>query len=97
MLGIWKKGDSCLKMQLHISVEAEVFIRRERGTDRDQGRGLQSSVQRSTVYSDTASDGPVCSTWFNQPGFTSSRLHGCRSANLLELGCLKVRVCTFQS
>ena len=35
-----KMGDSCLKAHLHFSVEAVVFIRRERGTEqRDQGRG----------------------------------------------------------
>ena len=53
----WKMGDSCLeahlpgrwgahlKAHLHLSVEAEVFIRRERGTEqRDRGRGLERSV-----------------------------------------------------
>ena len=53
-----KMGDSCLeahlpgrwgahlKAHLHLSVEAEVFIRRERGTEqRDQGRGLQSPLR----------------------------------------------------
>ena len=37
--------DSHVKAHPHISVEAEVFIRRERGTEqRDRGRGLESSV-----------------------------------------------------
>ena len=41
-----KIGDSGLKAHLPLSVEAEVFIRRGRGTEqRDQGRGLQSSLQ----------------------------------------------------
>ena len=55
-------GDSRLKAHLQLSVEAEVFIRREKGTEqRDQGRGLQSShVQTSTVHSDKACDSPVC-------------------------------------
>ena len=34
-LAIWKMGDSCLKAHLPLSVEAEVFIRRERGQNRD--------------------------------------------------------------
>ena len=42
----WKMGDFCLKTHLHLSVEAEVFIRRERGPEqRDQGRGLKSSLR----------------------------------------------------
>ena len=40
-----KMGNSCLKAHLHISVEAEVFIRRGKGMEqRDQGRGLKSSL-----------------------------------------------------
>ncbi|XP_054430320.1 propionyl-CoA carboxylase alpha chain, mitochondrial isoform X2 [Pteronotus mesoamericanus] len=39
----WKIGDSCLKA--HLPVEAEVFIRRKRGTEeKDQGRGMKSSL-----------------------------------------------------
>ena len=38
-------GDSCLKPHLHMSAQAEVFIRRERGTEqRGQGKGLKSSL-----------------------------------------------------
>ena len=52
----WKMGDSCCKAHLHISVEAEGLIRRERGTEqRDQGRGLQSSLradEHSPFWSD---------------------------------------------
>ena len=41
-----KIGDSGLKAHLPLSVEAEVFIRRGRGTEqRDQGRGLKGSPQ----------------------------------------------------
>ena len=40
-----KMGDSHLKTHLYNTVEAEVFIRRERGTEqRGQGRGLKSSL-----------------------------------------------------
>ena len=55
-------GDSFLKAHLHISVEAEVFIRRKRKMEeRDQGRGVKSSLkQMSTVHSDKASGGPAC-------------------------------------
>ena len=46
ILAIWKMGDSCPKAHLHLSVEAEAFIRRERGTEqRDQGRGLKGSLR----------------------------------------------------
>ena len=39
-------GDSGHKAHLHLSVEAEAFIKRERGTEqRDRGRGLQISVR----------------------------------------------------
>ena len=39
-------GDSHHKAHLHLSVEAEISIRRERGTEQgDQGRSLQSSVR----------------------------------------------------
>ena len=38
--GHLEDGDSCLKAHLHLSVEAEVFIRRKRGPEQsDQGRG----------------------------------------------------------
>ena len=46
MLTTWKIGDSHLKARLPLSVEAEVSIRRERGTEqRYQGRGLQIPVR----------------------------------------------------
>ena len=45
ILAIWEMGDSCLQAHLHISVEAEVFIRMKRGIEqRDQRRGLESSL-----------------------------------------------------
>ena len=41
----WEDGYSCLKSHFHISVQAEVFIRRERETEpRGQGRELKSPV-----------------------------------------------------
>ena len=41
-----KMEESCLKVHLHISVEAEVFIRRDRRTEqRDEGKGLQRSLR----------------------------------------------------
>ena len=45
MLAIWEMGDCYLTGHFPISLEAEVFRRRERGTEqRNQERGLQSSV-----------------------------------------------------
>ena len=72
-------GDSCLKAHLHLSVEAEVFIRRERGTElRDEGRGLQSSLRAmSTVLSGKASDSLVCVILApRHPDSMSPWLHG---------------------
>ena len=41
-----KMGDSCFKVHLLLSVEAEVSERRQRGTEqRDQGRGFRSSLR----------------------------------------------------
>ena len=55
-------GDSCLKACLHFSVEAAVFIRRERGTEqREKWRGLQSSLRADEhSHSNKAASGPVC-------------------------------------
>ena len=39
-----KMGDSCLKTHLYLSVEAEVFIRRERGTDRLRAGAVKFST-----------------------------------------------------
>ena len=39
----WKMGDSCHKAHLYLSVKADVFIRRKRTEQKDQGRGLKSS------------------------------------------------------
>ena len=36
------------------------------------------------------------SSWFSLPGFTSSWLYGWKSANLLELGCLKSEPVSFE-
>ena len=38
-----KMGDIQFKAQSHISVEAEIFRRRERGTEQRSGKGLTSS------------------------------------------------------
>ena len=82
---IWKMGDSHLKAHLQLSVEAEVFIRRVRGTEhRDQGWGLKSSphadqhslLQRGKWRSGTHH--PDWGSWFH---IVLSR----RSANLLGL------------
>ena len=44
--GHLEDGDSCHIAHLHLSVEAEVFIRRERGREqRDQGRALRSPLR----------------------------------------------------
>ena len=47
MTGMGKEWeDSCFKAHFHFSVQAEVFIRKERGTEqRYQGRGLKSSLR----------------------------------------------------
>ena len=63
MTGMGKEWeDSCFKAHFHFSVQAEVFIRKERGTEqRNQGAGCKVLyVQMSTVHSDKPSDGPVC-------------------------------------
>ena len=45
MPAIWKMRDARLKAHLHLSVEAEVFIRRERGAEqRDQRQELNRSL-----------------------------------------------------
>ena len=58
-----KMEPSCQKAHLHLSVEAENFIRRQRGTEQtDQGKGLRSSLYRltSTIHSEKAVDGLLC-------------------------------------
>ena len=59
----WQIRDSHLKAHLPLSAETEVFIRREREQNEEiTGGGCQVLyVQTSTVRSDEASDGPVCS------------------------------------
>ena len=110
VLAIWKVGDSCLKahlpgdiedsrlkvQHLHISVEAEVFMGRDRGQNKEVKRGAYE-VQTHTVHSCRSSDGRCASSWFNHPDCTSCGLHSWRPANLPELGCLEVGVCTFWS
>ena len=54
-------GDLGYPAHLHLSVEAEVFIRIQRGTKpRDQGREFQVLYMKtSTVTSNKPSDGPA--------------------------------------
>ena len=66
---------------------------------RYQGEGVEKfstcrraqSIQIRTVIILCAS------SWFSHPGSMSSWIHCWRSANLLELRCLRVRVCIFWS
>ena len=72
----WRMGDSCHKAHPHRSVEAEVFIRRERGREqRDQGRELESSpgADKHSPFQ-LANDVQCASSWANHPGFSSSWL-----------------------
>ena len=61
-----RKMDSHLEAHVYLSVEAEVFIMRQKGTELgNQGGDWKVPykvlyVQMSTVHSDKASDGPVC-------------------------------------
>ena len=66
-------GELCHQAHLHISVETEVYLRRERGTEqRDRGGGWQVlPVQTSTVHSNKASDGPCASYRVSRPAFMS--------------------------
>ena len=71
-----KIGGSRVKAHLPLSVEAGVFIRRERGAgQRDQGRGKVLYVQTSTVHSEKAVMVQCASAWFSHPGFLSSWLY----------------------
>lgn len=58
-----KIGDSHLLAPLHLSLEAEVSIRRERGRGQgDRGRGCKVlHLQTSRVHCDETSDGAMCS------------------------------------
>ena len=66
-------GDSCHKAHLHLSVETEVFIRRERETEqRVQERGLKSSLHEDEHKSVLIKRVVVqCAlSWFRHPGST---------------------------
>lgn len=62
ILAIWKMRDSCHTLHVLICVEAEIFIREERGTKRRiKGRSCRIVLmQMSTAHSNQARDGPVC-------------------------------------
>ena len=93
MPAIWKMGDSCPKAHLHLSVEAEAVIRRERGTEqRDQRREFKSSLRADEHSLFRYVMVRCASSWFSHPGSTSFCFHGWRPANLLGLACLKVKV-----
>ena len=103
MPAIWKTGDSGLKAHLHLTVEARVFINKERETEqRDQGRRLKiplcagehSPCWYSKWWSCVHHPGLAILDSHN-PDFMSPCVHSRRSANPLELRCLKVRVCIF--
>ena len=71
--------DSHLKAHLHLSVEAEVFLRRERGTEQgDQGGGLLKSSLCADGHSpfNQASKGLVCVILDTRhPGYMSPWIH----------------------
>ena len=60
MLDIWKVGGSCYKAHLHISVEAEVFIRREKGNKTKIKVGIEKFSTCKWTQSIPVNDGPVC-------------------------------------
>ena len=69
-------GGSRLRAHLPLSVQVEVSIRRERGTEQRSREGLEVLCEpTSTVHSGKASDGPVCVTLVSHPGFTLSQRH----------------------
>ena len=79
-------GGSRLRAHLPLSVQVEVSIRRERGTEQRSREGLEVLCEpTSTVHSGKASDGPVCVTLVSHPGFTLSQRHV-----ILDPGGLKV-------
>ena len=83
-----KVGDSCLKAHLNISVQAEVFIRKEREsrTKRSKGGDLQFIYgQASTVRSDKNLTVGQAMIWCTSPRLYIDLLYGRRSANLPEL------------
>ena len=76
-----KMEDSRLRAHLHISVKAEVFIRRERRVDQIEQRLREGDEKFSTcrlAQSILIKQMMVrcASSWFSHSGFTSSQLHG---------------------
>ena len=71
----WEKmGDSCLKGHLHISVQAEAFIRRERGNrTRTSREGVETFSACRLAQSILIRQVMVqcASSWFSHPGFHS--------------------------
>ena len=55
-----KMGDSLLDAHLNISVRAEMFLGRDRGSRTKRQREGVPYMQVSTVHSDEASDSLVC-------------------------------------
>lgn len=85
MLGIWKKGDSCLKAQPHISVEQRLLLAGRGEQTGVKGGGCKAALYAgmSTVPSDTARSGLVSVQRPGlvipaprHPGSASSWLHG---------------------
>ena len=67
-----KVGDSCLKAHLNISVQAEVFIRREREAEqRDQGVGVEHFSVCRPAQSVPIRTSKLVKRWFGvcHPGF----------------------------
>ena len=72
-----KKGDSCLKAHLHISVQAEVLKRRRRRQNNEIKGGAWKFSRRRRAQSISIRQVVVwCApSWFSRPGFMSSWLH----------------------
>ena len=49
VLATWKMGESCHRAHFHLSVEAEVFIRRERGIEQGRERS-RKGVEKFSMY-----------------------------------------------
>ena len=102
----WKMGNLCHKVHLRLSVEVEVFcvfFFYKDGEGNITKRSRLGGVAKFSMCR-WAQSIPIrqmmvwcVSCWFGHLGFISSRLHGWMSANLLEVGCLKVKVCIFWS
>ena len=92
VLATWKMGDSCLKAHLNITVQVEVFTRRERGSRTKRPReGVAKFSTCQRAQSTHKAGGGRVSVILAEASWNHCR----RSANL-ELECLKVGSVSFK-